>query len=250
MKYLTIAGCIATSFTITSASAFAVVRYPAPPVVYPLAPPRYALNTLYFSGDIGTGTLATPDKDLPETAGVTSTTHSNMSLSGGGSMGFRHAVNPLLSFGLEAGYDYNGQAEYAQNYSAWYTLYSLDKVTYKVISEDFHVLATSMIKFPGGFNFFVKGGGARVNQKLRIVNEFPTDNVPIFLTETSTYGYKPMAAAGIGYQIGIIGFYAQYSRIFATNAENFSDLLNEDGTFSNIVSVDSFKLGASVNLSV
>ena len=248
MKYLAAASIVVSSLAITPAFA----RYPGPPMGYPGYPmePQYVLSSVYISGDAGMGTLATPDQNIPDEDGVTSATHSTGSFGGGGSIGFRRAVNPMLLLGLEAGYDYNGQAKYTQNYNDWYTVYANDTVTYKIISQDVHVLATGMVLFPSGFNFFAKGGAARVDQKLRITNQFPYEVFPYFITETSITAYKPMAAAGIGYRFRVLDIYAQYSHIFATNADNFSDLFNQDGTFSSVASVDTFKLGAAINVRI
>jgi hypothetical protein len=118
-------------------------------------------------------------------------------------------------------------------------------------SGDLHLLMTGTIMMPHGFNVFGKVGVARVDQALRISNQLPDDSVPFIVTTDRLVQYKPMAAAGVGYQLGMVGIYGQYSHIFATNASNFSDFIDPvTGDFTQVVSVDTFKVGMSVSLRV
>lgn len=254
MKHLTVATLIVSSLAITPALAFG--RYPGPHRGYDRGN-RYAeapsQNEFYISGDIGSGTLATPDQNLQDPDGtfITNASHSNSSLSGGGSVGFRHFVNPMLAVGAEFGYDYNGQSKYEEDYGSSYYYNSLDSSTLKITSTDFHLLATGTAFLRGGFNLFGKAGAARVHQSAKTYNEVPAQDVPYLTTDNSVDGYKPMVAAGFGYRIKMVDIYAQYSHIFGTNADNFSDLFDSTTSDSmNVVSVDTFKLGLAVNLRI
>lgn len=241
MKYLAISTLVVSSLSITPAFA----RYGTPPMGYFPPEPQ---NQVYFSGDIGYGALSTPNQNVVDPDGVfiTAASNSNTSISGGGSIGFRHAISPLFAVGTEFGYDYDGRATYTEDYAGW----SMDSTSYKVISQDLHVLATGTILFHNGFNIFAKGGAARVDQKLRITNQIP-GYLPFFVAENNMVAFKPIAAAGIGYQYHVVGIYAQYSHIFGVNAVNFTDFVDPTtGNFTNIVSVDTFKVGMSVNLRV
>lgn len=250
MRYLAITAIIASSIVITPAFA----RYPGAYRGYdrsyrdPYAPQQ---NEFYISGDIGSGILATPDQNLQDPDGtiITGASHSNSSISGGGNVGFRHFVNPMFAVGAEFGYDYNGQAKYEEDYGTGYYYNSVDNSTLKITSTDFHLLATGTAFFRGGFNVFGKAGGARVDQSVKTYNEAPSQDVPYLTSDNSSTSYKPMVAAGLGYRFRMVDIYGQYSHIFATNADNFSDLFDSSGNM-NVVSVDTFKLGLAVNLKI
>lgn len=255
MKYLTISAIIASSLTMTSALAYG--RYPAAYRApysqrsgynYGYGMPQ---NEVYVAGDVGSGVLATPDQNIADPDGVfiTGASHSNSSIAGGGSIGFRHFVNPMLAVGAEVGYDYNGRAQYEEDYGASNYYNSLDNSTLKITSQDFHALATGTVLFRGGFNIFGKAGAARVDQSAKTYNEVPAQDIPYLTTYNNVTGYKPMAAAGFGFRLRMVDIYAQYSHIFGTNAANFSDLVDSNGNM-NVVSVDTFKIGLAVNVRV
>jgi OmpA family protein len=254
MKYLTITAIIASSLTMTSALAYG--RYPAPYQAPYQQGYRggYGMpkNEFYIAGDVGSGTLATPDQNLADPDGVyiTGASHSNSDVAAGGTIGFRHFVNPMLAVGAEFGYDYNGQAKYEEDYGTSYYYNSLDNSTLKITSQDFHMLATGTVLFRSGFNLFGKAGAARVDQSAKTYNEVPAQDIPYLTTVTSVASVKPMAAAGFGFRFKKVEIYAQYSHIFGTDATaDFSDLFDSNGNM-NVVSVDTFKVGLAMNLRV
>ncbi len=242
MKKLTLISLIAGSLGATPA--FAYVERAFPPVN-----PVYGLNTFYVSGDFGAGALATPAKNLPDTSDTVSSSYFNTFFSGGGSIGYRRAINPMFSLGVEGGYDYNGKAQYKQSYAYYPPYYGEDTITNNITSQDFHLLSTGTFYFYNGFNVFGKAGVADVHQTLRVNYNNPWDIVPVNLGDETTNAYKPMVATGIGYSFRNVDIYAQYSHIFGDNAQDFSDLFNSDGTMK-IVSVDTFKLGFAVGIKV
>ncbi|MBS0352044.1 MAG: hypothetical protein JSR33_12865 [Proteobacteria bacterium] len=239
------AGFLAAAMTLTPAFA----RYVPRVAYYPQPAP--AQNSIYISGDVGYGVLATPDVNLldPDGYWIYQASHSNSTISAGGDIGYRRAVSRSFLVGTEFGYDYNGRAKYDED---WFLpdFWGSDYTSYKVISQDLHLLLTGTIMMPHGFNVFGKAGVARVDQTLRITNQMPYV-MPYVMTENRLVQYKPMAAAGIGYQFGVINIYGQYSHIFGTNASNFSDFIDpETGNFTQVVSVDTFKLGMALNIRV
>lgn len=242
MKYLNLTAIIAvTCLAVTPA--FARYYYPAPRAYgYPMAPSPY---TGYFSVDLGAGTLATPDKNLVDPSGayITDASHDNTYLAGGLSTGFRGAINPILSLGGEFGYGYDGQAKYTEEVA-----YD-SSGTARISSQDFNLLGTGMLHFRNGFNIFGKAGGAYVIQKLHVTGQALGEDLGDY--NTSINGFKPMVATGIGYQLRMVNIYAQYSHIFGSNPDNFSDFISPtDGTLTQIVSVDTFKVGLAFNLRI
>ncbi len=225
--------------------------YPAAPYqnnFYNLYLPR---DSFYVSGDVGLGSLATPQQVLiPISGPITGASYEiGKSVAASGSVGFKHALNRHVLLGAEFGYDYNGSSKYTEEYAPnWsYT----ESTTYRISSQDLHVLATGTLVFGRGFNVFAKGGAARVQQKLKITDQVDYSNLPYYLGGTTLVGYKPMAAVGLGYQFRAVEIYAEYSHIFGTDAENFyPDLFNENGTFATIVSSDTIKMGLAFHIPV
>lgn len=243
MKHLTLTAVIIGS--LVSAPAFAYMgRYPAQPRGYYYPAQQEPLNDFYISGDVGTGILATPDENMvdPDGTFITSASHSNSDVAAGASIGYKRRVNRTMSVGAEFGYDYNGQAKYDEGFGDG------SSTTVKLTSKDFHLLATGTALFRNGFNVFGKAGVARVDESLRGSADLSNNNF-VDLGDTSTTGYKPMVAAGLGYRFRMVDIYGQYSHIFATNADNFSDLADSNNNLA-IVSVDTFKVGLSVHLNI
>ena len=212
----------------------------------PYFPPA---NNAYVSADIGFGNLATPSQylvdpnDAPEV--LSSASYQTGNLAGGASVGYQHALSPRFLIGAELGYDYNGNAKYTEGYQSYL---GWDDTTMKISSQDFHALATGTVMLKYGFNVFAKAGVARVNEKLDV------SNVPSELSDTvyedHLTGYKPMAAAGLGYQIHAVELYAEYSHIFGSDDSNFDDLISSDGHLKNIVSVDTIKAGIAAHIRI
>lgn len=251
MKSLSIALIVTCGCLTVSSAAFAY-RYPPRYNSYRDYPNPYnpvARDSFYIAGDFGLGLLSTPSDPLisPDSVFITEATANNESIAAGGAIGYRHAVGRNFLVGGEFGYDYNGTARYKEVYHSNDS--QTESTTYKISSQDLHLLATGTVLFNSGFNIFAKGGTARVEQKLKVSNQVSYTNIPIFLGETSITGYKPMAAAGIGYQFKAVDIYAQYSHIFGIKADSASDLFNANG-FTDIVSVDTFKIGMAINIRV
>lgn len=195
-------------------------------------------NNVYVSGEIGYGSLDTPDHDLPEVL-----SHSSGSIAASANIGFtkliyRNIDNLLI--GVELGYDYNGQSKYTQGSGD-------DAVNMEVVSSDLHFLATATYLLPSGINIFAKTGPAYVKQDLDFSSGQDDSH---FSTETSKSQFKPMVAAGIGYQFKNLNIYFQYNHIFGKDAGDWEDLFNSDGNFANIVSVNTYKLGAAFNIAI
>jgi hypothetical protein len=215
---------------------------------YPSESPKVGLNTFYFSGDTGFTILSTPYENLPDAPQVISSTFTTIGWGVGATIGYRRTINPWLSIGAETGYDYNGTARYRQSY-ANKELIGYDELSYKVTSQDNHFLGVTRVTFHNGFIIFGKAGAARVQQELKVdYREAETSQLTI-LDENTAIGYKPMAAAGIGFTYKILDIYAQYSHIFGANVTDFSELVNSDGTMT-IVSVDTVKFGLGLNIKV
>jgi outer membrane immunogenic protein len=196
-------------------------------------------NSIYVSGDIGYGALSTPDKNIENADGIviTDASHSNGHLAGGGNVGFNHAFTRNFLAGSEFGYDYNGQSKYTEDF------HNTNLLTLRITSQDFHLLATATYLMGYGFDVFGKAGAAYVTQTAKTSgSSFDSD------TDTEN-GYEPMIATGVGYQFKMVNIFAQYSHIFANNASNFDDLTDNSGN-QKIVSVDTFKLGAAVSVSI
>jgi hypothetical protein len=252
MKYLSIGLMVLSASLTLSSTALAYRRVYVENPYYRNVDPYYRntpRDSFYIAGDVGLGRLSTPDQVLDPVDGnwIVGASHNNESVAAGGTVGFQHAVNRQILVGAEAGYDYNGASKYTEDYIQNITW--TESTTYRLSSQDIHLLATGTVLFPNGFNIFVKGGAARVDQKLRITNEVDYTNLPIYLGETSIVAYKPMAAAGLGFRFQAVEIYAQYARIFGENAENFQDLFDQNG-FTDVVSVDTFKMGLAVHIRV
>jgi hypothetical protein len=245
MKYLSAALILASAGTCISSPAFAYRHFDYEPNYYN----NFPRDTIYISGNVGLGRLSTPEKaiDPINDDWITSTSYNNESIAAGGTIGFKHALSRQFLLGTEAGYDYNGVAKYTENYKPNYTW--TESTTYRISSQDIHLLATGTLLFSNGFNIFAKGGAARVDQKLRVTNAVDYTVIPLYLGETSIVRYKPMAVAGFGFQLQAVDIYAQYSHIFAKDAKNFEDFIDQYG-FTDIVSVDTFKVGLGVHVKV
>lgn len=241
-----------TSVVISPALAYRYYPVPAPAPYqnnfYNAYLPR---DSFYVSGDVGLGSLATPEQVLMPVDGyITGASYEvGKSVAASGSIGFKHVLNPHVLLGAEFGYDYNGSSKYTEEYAQDYSY--TDSTTYRISSQDLHVLATGTLLFGRGFSVFAKGGAARVQQTLRITDQVDDVNPPLYLYGTSIAGYKPMAAVGMGYQFKAVEIYAQYSHIFGTDASTFyPDLFNLDGTFATIVSSDTIKMGLAFHIPV
>lgn len=217
----------ASSLLVTAAFAGA-------PEIYGLTP----ANSVSLSVDGGYGVLSTPGKNIEDPdALVTGASNSKGSFAGGFSVGYNHALRPNLLVGAEFGWDYNGQSKYTEDYLGG------SSSTLKVSSTDFRLLATSTYLFANGLNVFAKGGAARVDQKLDF-------DGPYYSYEDSIQQYKPMVAGGVGYQFRMLNLYVQYSHIFAKDASDFNDFINNNGKLTEVVSVDTIKAGIGVNIAI
>lgn len=194
-------------------------------------------NNVYIAGEVGYGSLDTPSNDLPKEVSF-----SSGSVAASANIGLTHLVyrniNNLL-LGIEFGYDYNGQSKYSEGSGD-------DSFSMEVVSSDFHLLGTATYLFSNGINFFAKAGPAFVKQELDFSSGDDTDQSK----DTSKTQNKPMVAAGVGYQFKNLNFYFQYNHIFGKDAQDWSDLFNPDGTFANIVSVNTYKAGVAVNIAI
>lgn len=194
-------------------------------------------NSGYFSLEVGYGSLDTPSNDLPEEV-----SYSSGSVAGSLNIGFNHLVyrniNNLL-LGAEVGYDYNGQSKYTVNSGD-------DSSSMEIVSSDFHLLGTATYLFANGINFFAKAGPALVKQEL----DFSTGDDSDQTKSNSKSQCQPMVAIGGGYQFKNLNFYLQYKHLFGKDAKDWDDLFNSDGTFTNIVSVDTYQAGMAVNIAI
>lgn len=209
--------------------------FAADPVVIPVSK-----NNIYVSADIGYGTLATPEQNAIEPDGyyIIGASYQTGSFAAGFNLGFNHAFNNNILLGAEFGGDYNGESTYTEDF------YDSESITGTINSVDFHLLATGTYFLKNGFNVFAKAGGARVLQRLTVSDDTAEND------DTTITQIKPMVAVGAGYQIKTFNIYAQYSHIFGENTSDFNELFNEDGTFTGVVAVDTFKLGIAVNFAV
>ncbi len=229
-----------------------VVRY------YPAAPqPITPRNSFYLDADVGYSNLATPQKYLCDpydyTCPLYSASYQTGSVAAGANVGYRFAVNPFFLLGTEFGYDYNGQSRYTGDYYTfdpfWYKI--PNSLTYKVTSQDLHLLATSTVLFQNGFKVFAKGGAARVHQTVSFSDTSATEYDGVSLSSSSYDAIKPMAAFGVGFERNRFNVYLQYSHLFGVNANDFSDFIDMNTLKANkIVSVDTVKLGIGVIIPV
>lgn len=197
-------------------------------------------NSLYISGAVGYGSLSSPNDYPvdPNSDFITSTSYSTHSFVSGLDLGYRYALTQHILIGSELGWDYNGQAEYTTVYPGNVT----QKLT--INSYDIHLLATSTYLFNNGLNFFGKAGVARVNQK-GVWSNTGFGDWDIAKTQ-----YQPMVAAGIGYQIKRFNVFIQYDHIFGQNANQMSDMFNQQGKFTNTVASNSIKLGLEIKFDI
>ena len=110
---------------------------------------------------------------------------------GGGIVGFDFALNDVISFGGESGYDYG--------YKIFQSSDNNSSTNFSVIP----VLGTLKFTLPMGINLFAKGGMAYVMEQTKISGETHNNKA-----------WKPMAAAGVGYVYDNWNLFAQYSYIF------------------------------------
>jgi hypothetical protein len=245
---------LVSGFIGSPALAYRYVAADAPPPAYPgtFYNNYYPRDSVYIAGDAGLGALDTPEQFLlpPDNSGISSASYEvGKSVAAGGSVGIEHVVGRHFSIGSEFGYDYNGNSKYTEDYNQNFTY--TDSSTFRISSQDLHVLAVGNLLIGRGMKVFVKGGAARVDQTLRITNQVDYSNLPFLMGETRIIGYKPMAAIGLGYQFRAVEIYGQYSHIFGASPENFyPDLFNQDGTFANVVSTDTFKIGLAVHVPI
>lgn len=233
---------VIASTSLLATSAFAYTYNPA------------GKNNFYVSGDVGYSVIETPNKNLLDSSDVSEITafgatvsqsHDKGYVGAGGNVGYQFAVTPNVLLGTEFGYNYNGRSKYTVKVSE--DSVGSASATTTVSSWDLHLLGTGTYLFNNGFNIFAKAGGARVQQTAK-----GTVDISDFGSETDSdtvTQYKPMVAAGIGYQFKMVNVFAQYSRIFATDASNFNDLVDSSGN-QKVASVDAFKLGLAVNVRI
>lgn len=249
MKYLSAALILVSACTCLSANAFVYRRVTAAESYHRNYEPVYGydtpLNIVYFSGEVGLGHLMTPEEYIspPDNYLISGASYRTQSVAAGANLGFKHAVNRQFLIGGEVGYDFNGQSKYNEEYYPNFTW--VESTNYTISSQDIHLLATGTILFHSGFNIFAKGGAARVEQKLKVSNDVDYATIPIYLGENTITQIKPMAAAGVGFQLRNAGIYAEYSHIFGKDAQNFEDFMDANG-FTDVVSVDTFKVGLSI----
>jgi hypothetical protein len=210
-------------------------------------------NSLYIDGNVGYGSLFTPEKTFCDAFSdrgygcpLSSASYKIGGIVAGADVNYRFAINPRFLVGGEFGYNYNGTSTYKGGY--WDPVFQDDaNFTYHVKSEDLHLMATGTTLFGNGISLFVKGGAARVHQTLvfsDIEGDFPA---VLPTTKQSLNAIKPMAAVGIGFERNIFNVYLQYSHIFGTDAEKFSDFFDTSTQQMNkVVSVDTIKLGVGV----
>ncbi len=229
----------------------------APVFAYPDQPPVVHKHSFYVDGNFGFSMLSTPQEFIADCSpdhyynGCYNSTYSSGSLAAGADVGYHFAINPSFLLGGELGYSYNGRSRYNADYNEFYNWYwSQYRTTMKVKSQDIHLLATGTVVFHNGFNIFVKGGAAKVTQKLYVdTQSWIDDYFPVPTEASSLTAVKPMAAIGLGYQSGLFNVNIQFSRIFATNAKDFSDMMDMDTlTMNKIVSVETVKLGLGITI--
>lgn len=252
MKYFTAALILTSACTCINAHAFVYRRVPVENPYYRSYDPYYGYtsrDSVYITGDVGLARLATPEQPIMpiDNVWVSGASYNNESVAAGAAVGFKHAVSRQLLIGAETGYDYNGRSKYTEDY--YQNITWTESTNYTISSQDIHLLATGTLLFRSGFNIFAKGGAARVEQKLRVSNDVNYSNLPIFLGETSIAQFKPMAAAGLGFQFRAVDIYGEYSHIFGKDSKNFEDFMDPYG-FTNVVSVDTFKIGLGVHVKV
>lgn len=197
-------------------------------------------NKVYISADVGYGSLSTPDKDLIESNGygVIDSSHETGNIAGGINLGFDHVLRHNVLVGAELGFASNGQAKYKESFTS-----SSEDFTAKINSYDVQILGTATYLLNNGLNVFAKAGPAFVKQTLDCDSNCNND-------DDSVKKVKPLAAIGVGYNIKAYTIYLQYSHIFGKNAGNFSDLVDDNGSMDQVVSVDAIKAGVGFNIAI
>lgn len=217
-----------------------------------------ARKSFYIDGNLGVSSLATPkefidDCDPANYTGCYSAGYKTGGLVVGGDIGYRFALIPSFLLGAETGYSYNGQSKYTADYRLLYPLVlTYYSTSLKIKSEDIHLLATGTYMFHNGFNLFVKGGAARVTQKLDVNTQSWINGYYPIPTEASSFSaIKPMAAFGIGFQHGMFNANLQVSHIFADHPKDFDDMMDMNTLkMDKIVSVETVKLAIGVTIPV
>lgn len=145
------------------------------------------------SGELGDGTV--------------STSSSIGSFALGLSAGVNYALTQHWLAGLEFAYDpYDGKAVYD---------FSPGGIT--MSSRDFDATLNATYLFNNGFNFFAKGGVARLTQTYTVTDLSGTIN--------NFSRTRPIARAGVGYlyalgKAGSLNVFAEYTHIFAKNGRS------------------------------
>lgn len=115
----------------------------------------------------------------------------NGNIFGGGIIGFDFALNHMISFGAESGYDYGYHILDGNN----------TKLDYQMIP----ILGAIKFTLPFGLQIFGKGGMAYVTEDLNV------DGTGLSATSNA---WKPMAAVGVAYIYENWSLFAQYQYVF------------------------------------
>jgi hypothetical protein len=149
----------------------------------------------------------------------------------GTTLGYSKAVNDNVSLGVELGYNNNNHGKYTGTTSST-----------QMNSTNFDGVLTVNYLFQNGFNFFAKGGLARLMQSYDVTGTQPA--------ASDLKAIKPEIKLGLGYlyyygSAGSLNVYGQYTHIFATNGRGSNPNVT-DTSFS----VDVFSLGVSYQIPV
>lgn len=235
---------VSTASALFTASAFAATDATFQPL---------STNSVYVSGSAGYATLSTPDKNLLSSGNIadlntlygaliTDQSHDIGNFGGSFALGFNHAINNHVLIGAETGYDYNGQSKYTTNAFIDHSHVGSGnaKLTNTTSSYDIRLLGTGTYLFDHGISVFGKAGGASVYQ----TEKTNYSGIYSSSSEDKVGQLQPMLAGGVGYQIKMMNLFVEYSHVFGTNMDTFSEL------DSHTASVDSLKAGVSYNFTI
>ena len=163
-----------------------------------------AQTGLVVGGQLGYAKFV-PYSKLPVSSPGVSGDLSNGGAYGGVLVGYDFALSPMLSVGIETGLNYGYKIA-----NGTVTGPGPTDVDTDISTLDIPIMATVKL-FPteNGFNIFAKGGFDYSKQKLT----GSAGSVDVSSTDSK---WRPVAAAGVGYQINALNIFAQYTYVFGT----------------------------------
>ena len=141
-----------------------------------------------------------------------------------GMLGYDFALSSQFAIGLETGIS-NGFNLYSESTTA-----GPDNASSKTSDFSAPILLKAIYVMPFGLNFFIKGGMAYHKYTTKV--NVSISGGPDFSGSNSYSKWTPEAAVGVGYLIGNLNIFAQYSHTFGKSLDT---IMNQPAISANVL---------------